>query len=74
MIPVMKDPKICYVDAHLFFVIEQIHVGRITPTESHSAHIMSTDGNVFADLGFEPEQASKLKAEDAHHRCMPGIG
>jgi len=30
--------------------------------ETKSMHITPTDGNVFADLGFEPEEAAALKA------------
>jgi len=31
--------------------------------ETQSMHITPAGGNVFADLGFEPEEASALKAE-----------
>lgn len=31
--------------------------------ESKSMHITPVGGNVFADLGFEPEEAAALKAE-----------
>lgn len=30
---------------------------------TQSMHITPADGNVFADLGFEPEEAAALKAE-----------
>ncbi|WP_211208247.1 hypothetical protein [Leeia oryzae] len=30
---------------------------------THSTHITPVSGNVFADLGFEPEEAAALKAE-----------
>jgi predicted XRE-type DNA-binding protein len=30
---------------------------------TQSMHIAPADGNVFADLGFEPEEAAALKAE-----------
>lgn len=32
-------------------------------TETQSMHITPVGGNVFADLGFEPEEAIALKAE-----------
>jgi len=32
-------------------------------SEIKSMHITPADGNVFADLGFEPEEATTLKAE-----------
>ena len=32
-------------------------------TETHSAHITPVGGNVFADLGFEPQEAAALKAQ-----------
>lgn len=31
--------------------------------ETKSAHITPVGGNVFADMGFEPEEAAALKAE-----------
>ena len=31
--------------------------------ETKSMHITAVGGNVFADLGFEPEEAAALKAE-----------
>lgn len=31
--------------------------------ETKSVHITPVGGNVFADLGFEPEEAAALKAE-----------
>ena len=31
--------------------------------DTASSHITPADGNVFADLGFEPEEAATLKAE-----------
>ena len=31
--------------------------------ETKSMHITTVGGNVFADLGFEPEEAAALKAE-----------
>jgi hypothetical protein len=31
--------------------------------ETGSSHITPADGNVFADLGFEPEEAARLLAE-----------
>ena len=31
--------------------------------ETKSMHITPVGGNVFADLGFEPEEAAALKAE-----------
>ena len=31
--------------------------------DTDSSHITPADGNVFADLGFEPEEAATLKAE-----------
>ncbi|SFL32994.1 hypothetical protein [Azotobacter beijerinckii] len=31
--------------------------------ETKTMHITPADGNVFADLGFEPEEAAALKAE-----------
>lgn len=31
--------------------------------ETGSAHVTPADGNVFADLGFEPEEAAALFAE-----------
>jgi len=31
--------------------------------ETRSMHITAVGGNVFADLGFEPEEAAALKAE-----------
>lgn len=31
--------------------------------ETKSAHITPVGGNVFADLGFEPDEAAALKAE-----------
>lgn len=32
-------------------------------TETKSAHITSVNGNVFADLGFEADEAAALKVE-----------
>ena len=32
-------------------------------TETHSAHITPIGGNVFADLGFEPQEAAALQAQ-----------
>ncbi|MEW6057969.1 MAG: hypothetical protein AB1540_15280 [Bdellovibrionota bacterium] len=32
-------------------------------TKSIITHITPADGNVFADLGFPPEEAARLKAE-----------
>ena len=32
-------------------------------TDTKSMHITPVGGNVFADLGFEPEEAAALKAE-----------
>ena len=32
-------------------------------TETHSAHITPVGGNVFADLGFEPQEAAALQAQ-----------
>jgi predicted XRE-type DNA-binding protein len=32
-------------------------------TEAESMHITPANGNVFADLGFAPEEAAMLKAE-----------
>ena len=32
-------------------------------TETKSTHITPAGGNVFADLGFEPQEAAVLKAE-----------
>ncbi len=34
-----------------------------TKTETHSAHITPVGGNIFADLGFEPDEATRLLAE-----------
>jgi predicted XRE-type DNA-binding protein len=34
--------------------------------ETKSAHITPAEGNVFADLGFEPNLAAILKAESQH--------
>jgi hypothetical protein len=31
--------------------------------ETGTSHITPADGNVFADLGFEPEEAARLLAE-----------
>lgn len=31
--------------------------------DTKSAHITPAGGNIFADLGFEPEEAASLKAE-----------
>ena len=31
--------------------------------ETQSAHITPAGGNVFVDMGFEPEEASALQAE-----------
>ena len=31
--------------------------------DTESRHITSAGGNIFADLGFEPEEAATLKAE-----------
>jgi len=32
-------------------------------TETHTAHITPVGGNVFADLGFEPQEAAQLQAQ-----------
>ena len=32
-------------------------------TETKSTHITPVGGNIFADLGFEPEEAARLLAE-----------
>lgn len=32
-------------------------------TSTHTAHITPADGNVFADLGFDPGLAKALQAE-----------
>lgn len=34
--------------------------------DTKSAHITPVGSNVFADLGFEPEEATTLKAESQH--------
>lgn len=34
--------------------------------ETESAHVTHVGGNVFADLGFEPEEAAALQAESEH--------
>lgn len=31
--------------------------------DTKSRHITPADGNIFADLGFEPEEAARLQAE-----------
>ena len=36
---------------------------RESPTESIITHVTPVGGNIFADLGFEPEEAAKLLAE-----------
>ena len=46
-------------------------------SETKSAHITSADGNVFADLGFAPEEAAALRAESAcviaEKRALPKL-
>ncbi len=34
--------------------------------ETKSMHVTPVGGNVFADLGFAPEEAAALKAESQH--------
>lgn len=31
--------------------------------ETHTAHVTPVDGNIFADLGFPPDEAAALLAE-----------
>tara|TARA_Y100000296_G_scaffold87324_1_gene132133 strand:+ start:8636 stop:8800 length:165 start_codon:yes stop_codon:yes gene_type:complete len=35
----------------------------MTNTDTQSEHITAPHGSVFVDLGFQPEQAEKLKAQ-----------
>ncbi len=44
---------------------------RDTPTESIIKHVTPAGGNVFADLGFEPEEAARLLAEADADAIVP---
>lgn len=41
-------------------------LSQMTNTNTQSEHITTPHGNVFVDLGFQPEQAEKLKAQSQH--------
>jgi len=62
-LPLRQSPKICYFHAHLFFIKKEVHSSQMTNTYAQSEHIASLHGNLFIDLGFQPEHAKKLKAQ-----------
>lgn len=65
-LPLRQSPKICYFHAHLFFIRKEVHASQMTNTDAQSEHITAPHGNVFVDLGVQPEQAEKLKAQSQH--------